>query len=118
MKSENSMNKCTITIGCIMAMASEQDSGEITSTSEGDPVLAFCFMSESEDHTLIPTSQGIKLAEMGYLPICVAKIHRDNPSEFLLRALNGLSASLRLALHHKASDLVRAALEGLSDRQN
>jgi hypothetical protein len=112
------MNQCMIIIGCVMAMASEQDSGEITSTPEGEPVLTFCFTSESEDHTLIPTSQARKLCEIGFLPIGIAQIDTDDPSEFLLRELKGLSTSLKLALHLKASDLVRNALEGLSDHQN
>jgi hypothetical protein len=101
-----------------MALASEQDSGEVTSTPKGDPVLTFCFTSETEDHKLITTSQGREFAEMGFLPIGVAQIDPNDPNEFLLRELKGLSANLRFALHYKASDLVRTALEGLSDHQN
>jgi|ERR1039457_6543719 hypothetical protein len=112
------MNQCTITIGCVMAMASEQESGVITSTPKGEPVLTFCFTSESDDHKLIPTSQARKLCEIGFLPIGLAQIDTDDTSEFLLRELKGLSSNLRLALHHKAPDLVRTALEGLSDHQN
>lgn len=112
------MNQCTITIGCVMAMASEQDSGLITSTPNGDPVLTFCFTSESDDHTLIPTSQARRLSEIGFLPIGLAQIDTDDPSEFLLREFKRLSSDLRLALHRKAPDLVRTALEGLSEHPN
>jgi hypothetical protein len=100
-----------------MAMASEQDSGEIASTSEGDPVLTFCWTAETEDHKLIPTSQGHHLCAVGYLPIAIAQIDPDDPCEFTLRALNGLSPDLRFALEHKASDLVRGALSGLAAKQ-
>lgn len=43
---------------------------------------------------------------------------QPSTNTFSLRAATGLSESLRPALEHKACDLVRAALEGLSDRQN
>lgn len=100
-----------------MAMASEQDCGEITSTVEGDPLLTFCWTTETEDHKLIPTSQGRQLCAIGYLPIAIAQIDPDDPFEFKLRALKGLSAELRSALEHKAGDLVRGALSGLAGKQ-
>jgi hypothetical protein len=112
------MSECMNTIGCVMAMASEQDSGQITSTSEGDPVLIFCFLSESKDQTLIPTSQSREFLHMGYLPVAIAQIDPSDPSEFVLRGLTGLSAALRFALEHKACDLVRKALDGLLNDQN
>jgi hypothetical protein len=111
------MSECLITIGCVFAMASEEESGEIISRVEGDPVLAFCFTSET-DQKLISTSQGLEFVKMGFLPIGVAQIDLNDPSEFLLRELKGLSAALRFALHHKASDLVRNALGGLLEGQN
>jgi hypothetical protein len=106
------MNEYMVTIGCVMALASEQGSGEITSTQNGEPVLTFCFLSESEDHKLIPTSQARKFCEIGFLPIGIAQIDPDHPGDFLLRALNGLSAELRFALEHKAADLICSALNG------
>jgi hypothetical protein len=112
------MDEHLITIGCVMAMATEQDSGEITSSVDGDVILTFCFLTESEDQTLIVTSQARELADMGFLPIGIAQIHAHDTGEFLLRGLTGLSASLRLALHHKANDLVRNALGGLAAHQN
>lgn len=107
-----------ITIGCIMAMATEQESGEIVSSIDGGVILTFCFLTESEGQTLIVTSQARELADMGFLPIGIAQIDAHDSSEFLLRGLKGLSASLLVALHHKASDLVRNALEGLPSHQN
>jgi hypothetical protein len=51
------MNGSMITLGCIMAEVSEHESGDITSTTEGDVKLTFCFTSESEGNRIIVTPQ-------------------------------------------------------------
>jgi hypothetical protein len=114
----DNMDEHLITIGCVMAMATELDSGEIRSSVDGDAVLTFCFLAEAEDQRLIVTSEARELANIGFLPIGIAQIHAHDTSEFLLRGLNGLSASLQFALQHKAIDLVRDALGGLPSHQN
>jgi len=112
------MEGAMITIGCIMALAAEQDSGEIVSSVDGDAVLTFCFLAESEDQKLIVTTEARDLTNIGFLPIGIAQIDTHDTNEFVLRSLKGLSSSLNFALHHKASDLVRNALGGLAAHQN
>lgn len=42
------MTESMITLGCIMAEVFEQDSGEITSASEGEVRLTYCHTTDSE----------------------------------------------------------------------
>jgi len=105
-----------------MAMVSEQDSGEITRTLEGDVKLTFCLTSESEDNRLIVTSQMLEFGDVGFLPIAIARIDPNDPCQFSLWALEGLSESLQFALITKGCQLVHdafdsSALTGLKSNQ-
>ena len=103
------MNRGMITLGCIMAESSEHESGEITSASE-DAKLTFCHTTNSETDMLIVTPQMRQLAEAGYLPIAIAKVQRDDVTQFRIFAVNGLSQNLRAALELQGCDVVRGAL--------
>lgn len=109
-KKKYAMNEAMVTLGCIMAEVSEHDSGEITSSAEGDVRLTFRFTSESEDNKIIVTGQMRQLGDSGYLPIAIVRICSSDPSKFFLCAFNGLSEALRSALKTQGCDLVRGAL--------
>ena len=104
------MNESMVTLGCIMAEVSEHDSGEITSSAEGDVRLTFRFTSESEDNKIIVTGQMRQLGDSGYLPIAIVRIDASDPTQFFLLAVNGLSESLRVALQYEGGDLIHIAL--------
>jgi len=112
------LNESMITIGCLLAEVSEHESGEITSSAEGEVMLTFCFTSESEDNKIIVTSQLRQLGDAGYLPIAIARIDSNHPSKFFLCAFNGLSEGLRSALEHQGCDVIHDALSTLADGQN
>jgi len=112
------MNESMITFGCIMAEVSEHESGNITSTTKGVVKLTFCFTSESEGNRIIVTPQMSQLGNLGFLPIAIARIDPSDPTQFFLRSVNGLSASLRVALEHEGCDLVHIALSCLACGQD
>ena len=112
------MNESMITIGCLMAEVSEHESGEITSTAEGDVKLTFFFTSESEDNKIIVTSQMRQLGDAGYLPIAIARTSSNDPRSFYLFAVSGLSEGLRFALENQGCDLIRGAFARLTDGQD
>ncbi|MGD0158166.1 MAG: hypothetical protein ABSB50_18910 [Terracidiphilus sp.] len=112
------MTESMITLGCIMADVSENESGEIISTTEGDVKLTFCFTSESVDNMIIVTPQMRQLGDAGYLPIAIARIDSNDPTQFFLRAVRGLSEGLRVALEHQGCNLIRGAFARLTDRQD
>jgi hypothetical protein len=112
------MNECMVTLGCVMAEVFEHDSGEITSTSEGDVKLTFFFTSESEDNKIIVTPQMRQLGDAGYLPIAIARIDPSDPSKFFLFAVKGLSEGLRFAIEHQGCDLIHDALSCLAGEQD
>ena len=112
------MNESMITIGCLMAEVFEHDSGEITSASEGAVRLSYCPTTESETNKLIVTPQMRQLGDAGYLPIAIARIDSNDPSQFCVCAVRGLSEGLRFALEHQGCDLVRGAFGCLADGQD
>jgi hypothetical protein len=109
------MNECMVTLGCIMAAVIEHDSGEITSATAGNVRLTYCPTTESSDNRIITTPEMLALGEAGFLPIAIARLTRDDPSQFVLLAASGLSEELRLALEHRGCDLVMTGLSGLAD---
>lgn len=111
------MTESMITIGCLMAEVCEHDSGEITSASEGDVRLTYCHTRESETNKLIVTPQMRQLGDAGYLPIAIARIDSNYPTQFFLRAVRGLLEGLRFALEHQGCELVRGAFGCLPDGQ-
>lgn len=104
-----------ITIGCLMAEVFEHDSGEITSASEGDVRLIYCHTTESEANKLIVTPQMRQLGDAGYTPIAIARIDSNEPGQFCVCAVRGLSEGLRFALEHQGCDLIRGAFDCLVD---
>ncbi len=104
------MTESMVTIGCLMAEVSENESGEITSSAEGDVKLTFFFTSESEGNKIIVTSQMRQLGDAGYLPIAIARIDSNDPSKFFLCAVRGISEGLRVALEAEGCDLIHDAL--------
>jgi hypothetical protein len=106
------------TIGCLLAMVFALDSGEITSSSEGEVRMTYCHTTESETNNLIVTPQMRQLGEAGFLPIAVARVQRDDVSQFYLFAVRGLSEGLRSALEHQGCDVIHDALSTLADGQN
>lgn len=112
------MTESMITFGCLMAEVFEQDSGEITSASEGDARLTYCHTTESENNMLIVTPQMRLLGDSGYLPIAIARTSPNDPRSFYLFAVSGLSEGLRCAIEHQGCDLIRGALARLTDRQD
>src|ERR1039457_4765574 len=112
------MNESMVTLGCIMAEVSEHDSGEITSSAEGDVRLTFRFTSESEDNKIIVTGQMRQLGDAGYLPIAIARIDSNDPSQFCVCAVRGISEGLRFAIEHQGCDLIHDAVSSLAHGQN
>ena len=112
------MNESMVTLGCIMAMVFALDSGEITSASEGDVRLTYCHTTESESNNLIVTPHMRQLGEVGFLPIAIARVQRDDVSQFYLFAVRGLSEGLRSALEHQGCALIHDALSCLAGGQN
>jgi hypothetical protein len=108
------MTESMVTLGCVMAEVFEHESGEITSANAGDVALTFCSTTESSDNKIITTPDMHRLGGMGFLPIAIARIHLDDPSQFVFLAVNGLSDELRLALQNQGCDLVCHALNGLA----
>jgi hypothetical protein len=109
------MNRCMITLVCIMAIVTEDNTGGIKSTLENDVMLTFCYTGASQDGKVIVTTQMSGFGDAGYFPIAVVQIDPDDLSQFALRALNGLSDDLQFALEHKGCDLIRSTLSSLAD---
>ena len=101
-----------------MAEVFEQDSGEITSASEGDVRLTYCHTTESETNKVIVTPQMRQLGDAGYLPIAIARIDSNDPSQFCVCAGRGISEGLRFAIEHQGCDLIHDALSSLAHGQN
>ena len=106
------------TIGCLLAMVFALDSGEITGSSEGEVRMTYCHTTESEANNLIVTPQMRQLGEAGFLPIAIARVQRDDVSQFYLFAVRGLSEGLRSALEHQGCALIHDALSCLAGGQN
>ena len=104
------MTESMITIGCLMAEVFEQESGEITST--------YCHTTESETNKVIVTPQMRQLGDAGYLPIAIARIDSNDPSQFCVCAVRGISEGLRFAIEHQGCDLIHDALSSLAHGQN
>lgn len=112
------MSDSLITIGCLMAEVFEHESGEIRSSSEHAASFAYCQTTESESEKLIVTREMHQFGDAGYLPIAIARIDPNDPSQFIVCAIRDLSEGLQYALEHQGHDLIRSAFGCFTDEQH